>query len=49
MGPSPPSWGLMAKTSEIKRSKPLSLFIYAMSLTCDVGDFDEEMVLYLTI
>ena len=38
----------MENTKEIRRSKPLYLFMYAMSLTCNVGAFYEEMVLSLT-
>ena len=48
MGPSPPSWILTAKTAAIRRSNPLSLFMYVTSLTCDFGAFDEEMVVSLT-
>ena len=47
--PSPPSWGLMAKTTEIIRSKWLSLRMHVTSLTCYFDAFDEEMVVYLTI
>ena len=36
LGPSPPSWGLTPKTAEIRRSNPLSLFMYVMSFTCDL-------------
>ena len=39
----------MTKTTEIRRSKPMSLFMYVMSLTCDFGAFDEDIVVYLTI
>ena len=49
MGPSLPTWGLMKKTTEIIRSKPLPLFIYVMSFTFDFGAFDEDMVVSLTI
>ena len=38
----------MAKTTEIIRSNPFSLFMYVISLTIDFGDFDEGMVSSLT-
>ena len=44
-GTSPPSW---VNTTTIRRSNPLSLFVYVLSLTCDFGDFYEEMVVSLT-
>ena len=49
LGSSPPSWGLMSNTTAIRRSNPLSVFIHVISLTYNVGAFDEEMVIYLTI
>ena len=49
MGPIPPSWGLMANTTAIRISDPLSLFVYLMSFTFNFGAFDEEMVLSLKI
>ena len=48
MGPIPPSWGLMANTTAIRISDPLSLFVYLMSFTCAFGACDEVMVSYLT-
>ena len=39
LGPSTPSWGLMANTTAIIKSNPLSLFMYTMSLTCDFWCF----------
>ena len=49
MGPSTPSWGLMAKTTAIRRSKQLSLFMYVTILTYDFDVFDEDMEVSLTI
>ena len=46
LGPSPPSWWLMANKISIRRSNKILLFMYVMGMKCDVGDFDEEMVLY---
>ena len=37
----------MAKTTEIKSSKPWSLFMYVITLTCDFGAFYEDMVVSL--
>ena len=48
MGPSPPIWLIMANTTAIRRSDPFSLLMYVMSLTCDVGAFDEGVVSSLT-
>ena len=45
---SPPIWGIMAKTTSIRRSKLLSLLMYVTSLTCDFGAFDEVIVVPLT-
>ena len=49
MGPSPTSWGIMENTTAIRRSNPLSLFMYVTCLTYYFGDFDEDMVVSLTI
>ena len=48
MGPNTPIWGLTTKKTEIRRSNPLPLFMYVMSLTWDFGDFDEDIVVSLT-
>ena len=48
MGPSTPSWGIMAKKKAIISSNPLSQYMYVTSLTCDFGTFDEEILVSLT-
>ena len=48
LGTSPTIWVLMAKTEAIIRSKPLSLFMYVISFTCEFGAFYEDMVVSLT-
>ena len=49
LGPSPPIWLLMVKTTSIIWSNILSVFMYVIIFTCDVGDLDEEIVSSLTI
>ena len=39
LGPSFPSWGIMTKTTAIRRSNPFSFFVYVMSLTCNLWWF----------
>ena len=46
LGPIPPSWGLIVKTTVTMRSNPLSLLIYVMSFTCDFGKNYGLMVPY---
>ena len=36
LGPSPPSWVILANTAAIRRSKTLSLFMYVIILTHDL-------------
>ena len=45
---SPPGWGLISKTTPIRRSKTLSLSMYVIGLACDCCAFDEDMVLSST-
>ena len=39
---------LNGRETAIRRSKPLLLFTYVMSLICDFSDFGEGIVSYLT-
>ena len=48
MGPIPRIWVLMDKKTAKIRSNIFSWFIYVISLTCDFGAFDEDMVTYST-
>ena len=47
LGPIPPSWELMTKTTATKRSNYLSLFMYITRLTCTFSAFDELVVVSL--
>ena len=48
LGPILLSWGIIIKTTEIIRWKPLSLFMHVMSLPWNFGDIYEDMLLSLT-
>ena len=39
----------MAKTTTIRKSKPFLLCMYVTIMKCDIGTFDEKMVVSLTI